>query len=210
MLRIVAGELGGRRLRAPGGRDVRPTRESVREAWFNALAGRVAGARVVDLFAGSGALGLEALSRGAEEVHFVEADRRVVDVLRRNVEELGVGDRSRTFRRDVRTFLDDLSRRGEEPYDVGLADPPYGSGEAERLVAAWAERPFARLLCVEHGAEAVFEDASAVWHRGYGDTGLSFFASPGEPSDDAGSPIDVAGGAADGGPAAPDGAQDPA
>lgn len=195
MLRIVAGELGGRTLRTPGGRDVRPTRESVREAWFSVLADRVVGARVLDLFAGSGALGFEALSRGAEEVHFVDADPRVLDVLTRNVEELGVADRTTIFRRDVGTFLDDLRRRGEEPYDVCLADPPYGSSGAEEVVDAWVHRPFGRLLCVEHAAEVTFDHPAVAWHRTYGDSGLTFFLTAHD------IPGDESGGQRDGGAA---------
>jgi 16S rRNA (guanine966-N2)-methyltransferase len=100
-IRIIAGELGGRYIEAPPGRRTRPTAERVREAWFSALGDRLEGATVVDLFAGSGALGLEALSRGAARVHFVETDRRAAESIRRNVQDLGVRDRSRLVRRDV-------------------------------------------------------------------------------------------------------------
>lgn len=171
MLRIVAGELGGRRISAPSGRGTRPTREMVREAWFSALGDAVAGARTADLFAGSGALGIEALSRGAASVDFVESDRRVAAVIRENLEELGVAGRSRVVRRDVGTFLDEAL---DEPYDLALADPPYGSDWPRRLAALQGSRPFARLLCVEHAPGALEGADGIVWRREYGDSALSF------------------------------------
>ncbi|MFQ5889068.1 MAG: 16S rRNA (guanine(966)-N(2))-methyltransferase RsmD [Gemmatimonadota bacterium] len=173
-LRIVGGELGGRRIRAPNGRRTRPTREAVREAWFSALGPRIAGARVLDLFAGSGALGIEALSRGAAWVDFVEGDRRTAALLRRNLAELGLVERSHTSCREVFAFLDNIV--GEGAYDVALADPPYGTGDTERLVERFRRAPFAALLCVEHASESLRE-AMPDWHRRYGDTSLSFFSS---------------------------------
>lgn len=171
-LRIVAGEYGGRWISAPSGRRTRPTREMVREAWFSALGDRVRGARVLDLFAGSGALGLEALSRGGASVVFVESDRRVAEVLAENVAELGVEDRARIRRCDVASFL---RRRDEgETWDLALADPPYGSDWPTRLAEAQRRRPFARLLCVEHRVGALDGAAGVVWQRAYGDTALTF------------------------------------
>lgn len=179
-LRIVAGELGGRVIEAPSGRGTRPTRAMVREAWFSALGGAVAGARAADLFAGSGALGLEALSRGAASVDFVESSPRVARVLRRNVEELGVGDRARVVRRGVEGFLDDLSEA--ELYDLVLADPPYGEDRAGRLADRLRRRPFARLLCVEHEPGALDGAPGVVWQRSYGDSALTFLRPP-DPAD---------------------------
>lgn len=174
MLRIVAGELGGRRISAPPGRDTRPTREMVREAWFSALGDAVAGARVADLFAGSGALGIEALSRGAASVDFVESDRRAAAVIRENLDELGLAGRSRLVRRGVEAFLDGL----DEPYDLALADPPYRSGWPRRLAELLARRPFAALLCVEHAPGALEGVEGVVWERTYGDSALSFLRPP--------------------------------
>lgn len=120
--RIVAGSVGGRRIDIPS-RGTRPTSERVREAVFSALeaAVDVAGARVLDLYAGSGALGFEALSRGAEHATFVEADRRAAQVLRRNADSLRLGG-IKVERANVETYL--ASDPGE-PYDIVLADPPY-------------------------------------------------------------------------------------
>ncbi|MPY82533.1 MAG: 16S rRNA (guanine(966)-N(2))-methyltransferase RsmD [Actinophytocola sp.] len=121
MTRIVAGSAGGRRLRVPP-RGTRPTAERVREALFNALdaAGDVEGARVLDLYSGSGALGLEALSRGAADAYFVESDRRAVEVLRGNVDALGIGG---TVRHGVVTTV--LAEPAPAAFQLVIADPPY-------------------------------------------------------------------------------------
>jgi 16S rRNA (guanine966-N2)-methyltransferase len=126
-LRITGGELGGRRIRVPrGARDLRPTTERVREAVFSIL-GDVSGARVLDLFCGSGALGIEALSRGASEATLV--DRRPA-AARRNLEALGLTEHARAVRADAGRFL----RRAEDgSFDLVLCDPPYRL--ADRLAA---------------------------------------------------------------------------
>ena len=121
-MRIVAGTARGRRIEAPSGRDIRPTTDRVREATFNALTsmGVIEGATVLDLFAGSGALGLEALSRGALHATFVDADRRTAALVERNVATLGFGERARVVVADAR------ARAGTfEPVDVAFCDPPY-------------------------------------------------------------------------------------
>lgn len=174
-LRIVSGELGGRFIEAPPGRTTRPTSSRVREAWFSALGDRVVGARVLDLFAGSGALGLEALSRGAAHVHFVESDRRVLATLRRNVATLGVGDRATLDTRDVFDFLDAVEAEGRT-FDLALADPPYATRATERLIERFAARPFAPLLCVESTADGPAPHGRAAWTRRYGDTRLTFYS----------------------------------
>ncbi len=121
-MRVVAGELRGRRINAPLGKKTRPTTDKAREATFNALGslGVVVGARVVDAFAGSGALGIEALSRGAEHCTFIERDREALEVLRENLETLGLGDRSTVVRGDVMTNIG-LAHN----VSLVLADPPY-------------------------------------------------------------------------------------
>jgi 16S rRNA (guanine966-N2)-methyltransferase len=118
-VRVVAGRLGGRRINAPRGRATRPTSDRVREALFSLL-GPVEGASVLDLFAGSGALGIEALSRGAAAVDFVETDARAVAAIRANLDALGL-ERARVHRRDALGYL----RAGAGPYDLIFADPPY-------------------------------------------------------------------------------------
>ena len=121
-MRVVAGEFRGRRINAPLGKKTRPTTDKAREATFNALGslGVVVGARVVDAFAGSGALGIEALSRGAEHCTFIERDREALEVLGENLETLGLTDRSTVVRGDAMTNIG-LVRNAS----LVLADPPY-------------------------------------------------------------------------------------
>ncbi len=178
-LRIIAGRFGGRRIEAPPGKRTRPTREVVREAWFSALGRRIDGATVADLYAGSGALGIEALSRGARSVHFVEADRRACAVLRRNLRRLGVESQARVTCGDALAFVGRLGTVEEAPFDIALADPPYESDEAARLVERFRTIPFASILCVEHAPDAV-TDLPSLWSRRYGDTSLSFFGTSAE------------------------------
>ena len=120
-MRVVAGRFGGRRLAAPPGRGTRPTSDRVREALFSIL-GSLDGARVIDLDAGSGALGIEALSRGAASAVFVERDARAAGVLRANLDTLGIDADVR--RADALAALRDARARGET-YDLALCDPPY-------------------------------------------------------------------------------------
>ena len=127
-MRIVAGLYGGRRLTAPAGSDTRPTSDRVREALFSMLASRIGtfeGLKVIDLFAGSGALGLEALSRGAAHCTFVERDPTAVAALRANIAALQADA-------DVRAQAIESFAGG--PYDLAFADPPYGSGAGERAL----------------------------------------------------------------------------
>src|SRR4051812_463180 len=126
-LRITGGELGGRRIRVPrAARELRPTTEKVREAVFSIL-GDISGARVLDLFAGSGALAIESLSRGASEATLVDTHPQTA---RRNVESVGLGERAQVVRADAARFL----RRAEEgAFDLVLCDPPYRL--ADRLAA---------------------------------------------------------------------------
>ena len=124
MTRIIAGTAGGRTLRTPPGAGTRPTSDRVREALFSALdaRGAVAGSRVLDLYAGSGALGLEALSRGAATAVFVEADGRAASVVRANAGALGFATAARVVAGTVERVL---AGRPDSPYDLVLLDPPY-------------------------------------------------------------------------------------
>jgi 16S rRNA (guanine966-N2)-methyltransferase len=130
-VRVVAGEFKGRRLVAPRGTRTRPTADRVREALFSML-GDVSGARVLDLYAGSGALGIEALSRGAESALFVERDARAVDALRRNLDATGA--RGEVRKQDVVRFLG----RPEGTFDLVFCDPPYDGAPAAAAALAAA------------------------------------------------------------------------
>ncbi len=148
-MRIVRGRWAGTDLVSPGGR-VRPTAEPVRDAWMSLVEKELKGARVLELFAGTGALGLEALSRGAASVDFVENGPGALHALKANVAKLRVQERTRIFRMDALSFIERL-----EPgaYDLCLCDPPYTSRLSDRIVRLWREVPWAGLLTVETGAE---------------------------------------------------------
>jgi 16S rRNA (guanine966-N2)-methyltransferase len=176
-LRIVAGELGGRRLVTPDA--VRPTTERVREALFSSLGDVVVDVSVLDLFAGSGAMGLEALSRGAAAAVLVDVDRSAAAACRANVEALGVGGQARVVERSVRDVVSGPPP-AEAPFGLVCCDPPYdvpGADVAE-VIAALAEPGW-----LAPGARVVVErpagDAGVVpwpggwlvgWERKYGDT----------------------------------------
>ncbi len=157
-------------MESPRGADVRPTPERVREALMSILGSRVVGARVADLFAGSGALGLEALSRGAAHATFVERSARAIRAIRGNARRLGAGADATVVRGDA---LAHARRLRSRPYDIVFADPPYGRGGAEAVLAVYRRRPFARELWLEHRAGELANDDGALEQRVYGDVGLS-------------------------------------
>ena len=130
-MRVVAGDLRGRKIESPTGEGTRPTTDKVREAVFNALGslGVIDGSRVIDVFAGTGALGIEALSRGASHCVFVENDREALAVLRKNIATLGLGDRSTVIANDA---FSGLASHGVA--DILIADPPYGFTHWEKLL----------------------------------------------------------------------------
>ena len=174
-MRIIAGEWGGRRIKAPAGRDVRPTTDRVREAWMSALGGRLDDLTVLDLFAGSGALGLEALSRGAAHATFVEIARASLMSLEDNVRMLGAGERATVVRGDALKYA---RRLGPDAFDLALADPPYGHGHAAALLERFHEVPFARALWVEHRTGEPLPELAGLKHRRYGDTSLTILTAP--------------------------------
>ena len=179
-MRVIAGELGGRRIKAPRGRATRPTSDRVREALFMSLE-PLAGVRVVDLFAGSGALGIEALSRGAEHVDFVEWDRAARAALAENLSALGLADRARVWPLRVPAGLD---RVGAALAAAGLvlADPPYGGAPARETLIALG-RPGALAagtrVVVEHHAKDELPDRcghlARTRSRRYGETVVSTY-----------------------------------
>ncbi len=127
-MRVIAGAAKGRRLVAPKGERTRPTADRVKESWFSSLQAVLPGARVLDLYAGSGGLGLEALSRGAASVTFIEHDRRALGALRTNLAAVGLPGAT-VVGRDVHAAL--VEGLSDAPFDLVVADPPYATAEAE-------------------------------------------------------------------------------
>jgi 16S rRNA (guanine966-N2)-methyltransferase len=156
-------------LKALRGKRVRPTTDRVREAWMSALGEQLVAAHVWDLFSGSGALGLEALSRGASRVSLVEHSRGALDVIRRNVEMLGAEDDCVIVADDVFRFLG----RSSERAGIALADPPYGTEDARRIVELFLSEPFANELWLEHPWRETLPLPSHARTRRYGDTALT-------------------------------------
>ena len=176
-MRIVGGEFRGRPLATPRSNAIRPTTDRTREALFNILSHRFAdkleGARVLDLFSGTGALGLEALSRGASFALFIEESAEGRGLIRTNVESLGLTGRSKIFRRDAT----DLGEVGTmQPFGLLFADPPYGKGLGERALRSAKAGGWlvpGALCIVEESAAAPFDLSSGFLiadERGYGDT----------------------------------------
>jgi 16S rRNA (guanine966-N2)-methyltransferase len=169
-MRIVAGRWRGRIIAAPRGRLVRPTADRVREAWMSVVQPWLPGARVLDLFAGSGALGLEALSRGAAHADFVEQSAASLRALHANIAALDAADRAHVERADVVRVIGRLARGA---YDVAFADPPYDEGLAAAVAEHWLEAPFATFIGIEHSVREALPAGGEM--RRYGSTALTFY-----------------------------------
>jgi 16S rRNA (guanine966-N2)-methyltransferase len=174
-VRIIAGRWRGHTITAPPGEKTRPTTDRVREAWMSALQHDLPGARVLDLFAGSGALGLEALSRGAVHVTFVEKAAGPLRALQSNIDRLHADGDVAVVKADALRYVDALPAGA---FDLVLADPPYDSDAARRLVTRFHEVPFAHILCVEHRAQDTLPESADARTRRYGDIALTFITAP--------------------------------
>jgi 16S rRNA (guanine(966)-N(2))-methyltransferase RsmD len=179
-MRVIAGRAKGRRLRVPKRRGVRPTSDYLREALFDILGASIRGARFLDLYAGSGAVGIEALSRGGAEVVFLEQDPGCLRVLRENVELVGLGP-MRVVAGDALRVLRRFVRQGER-FDIIFLDPPYGTGLARRsldVVAPGTLLGPRGLVIVEHFAkEWLPQQIGNLWRARetvHGQTVLSFY-----------------------------------
>ncbi|MBU1155306.1 MAG: 16S rRNA (guanine(966)-N(2))-methyltransferase RsmD [Proteobacteria bacterium] len=180
MLKITGGRLRGRNLKVTPGLAIRPTGAKMRQALFNILGPRVADARVADLYAGSGALGLEALSRGAASCLFVEKSRPTAQLIQANLASLGLEDQSRVVATGLEAATGAL--KAAAPFDLVLADPPYGKGQVARLLElaaqGWLLAPEG-LLIIEHSPKEAPEAPGGLEiydHRRYGQSELSFLA----------------------------------
>lgn len=185
MTRIIAGRAGGRTLRTPRGSATRPTSDRVREALFSALdaRGAVQGASVLDLYAGSGALGLEALSRGAQRAVLVESDRRTAALIATNARELGLADATVL----TRSVLEVLRGEPDAAYDLALLDPPYPLAETELSQALAALTPWLApeaVVVVERSGRSPEPTWPPSWQaerqRRYGETTLWVAVAPGQ------------------------------
>ncbi|RJP21356.1 MAG: 16S rRNA (guanine(966)-N(2))-methyltransferase RsmD [Candidatus Abyssobacteria bacterium SURF_5] len=182
-MRITGGQMKGIVLRAPRGLETRPTSDKVREAVFQTLGGLVSGTRVLDLFAGSGALGIEAISRGADFCVFVEKDRSAVRVIADNIARAGMQDKSRIVRSDFRDAVKMLSRHGET-FRLILLDPPYASDILTGVAATLAANPIVAqggILVLEHFKKTTAPDSLAgittAETRYYGQTAITYYRS---------------------------------
>lgn len=184
VLRVTGGEARGRRIRSVSGRTTRPTADRIRVALFNILGSKVNGARVLDLFAGSGSLGIEALSRGAASAIFVEKDRNCVLLIRRNLAELGYESISQVRQGDVVSEVKRLGMEGVS-FDIIFLDPPYAAEELIPALLAVSEAGVMSRGCLvvaEHSSRKglpSIPSLNVVDRRVYGDTALSFFEKGG-------------------------------
>ena len=181
-MRVIAGTARGTRLATAKDERIRPTLDRVREALFNILAPRIENARFLDLFAGTGANGIEALSRGAAAATFVDNDGRSLAIVRRNLAAARVAARARLHRFSLHRDLAALAE-GREQFDVIFADPPYGFGEYEALLAGVCQHSLLApggVMVVEHARRATIASGTTglecTRQAEYGDTSLSFYA----------------------------------
>lgn len=173
-MRVTGGHLKGRRISVPGGRDIRPSTDKLREAIFSTIGNDITGARVADLFCGSGALGIEALSRGADYTLFVDSSRRNIINLKKNLQNLGI---TGNFDLKVMDVLKIRSRMLEN-LSLVFADPPYKQGLGDRLISLFCLPKFDwhGILVLEHEPDWVCEkkEMEVLNHKVYGDMAVSF------------------------------------
>lgn len=168
-MRIVGGKFAGRELTSPGGTRVRPTAETVRVGIMTMLKADLPKARILDLFAGTGAMGLEAVSRGAKYVDFVEFGPTSLHSLKANIARLRIREKTKVFKKDALPFAAAL-----EPwrYDIVFVDPPYGSKMLDRVIETWQEKKYSHILVAEHAVahemprgafdKRIFDEMTAV------------------------------------------------
>ena len=180
-MRVVAGKIKGHRLRVPKGRDLRPTAARVKEALFNILPHDLSGLRVLDLFAGTGNLSVEALSRGAAQAVLVDASRKAAVAIRENLRALGLSNSCEVWIAPVLKAVRALARRGEK-FDLIFLDPPYEKDWIGKILRILAEEGLLKddgVLVVEHSVREKIAERYGCLHlrdqRRYGATLLSFF-----------------------------------
>lgn len=176
MMRVITGSARGRRLRTLDGTDIiRPTAESVKEAMFSIIQFELDGSRVLDLFAGCGQLGIEALSRGAQSCHFVEQNKQALEVLKDNIRHCCLEEKAAVITGDARAFL-----KRDNTFDIALLDPPYQKGLIEEVLPLLVSRMSAGglILCESDKQEALpeqIEDWAVKKRYNYGKTKLTLY-----------------------------------
>ena len=188
-MRIISGSSKGRRLTTRKSDAIRPTSDRVKESMFGILGDRVKGRTALDLFAGTGNLGIEALSRGARRAVFVEMGRQAVPVIRRNLALCGMWDRSEIVPKDVIRAIGILKERGE-CFDLILVDPPYGKGMVQRTLLKLSLNPIYHrdsILVIQHDRREPLSSSAGGWNlmrqKRIGDTLLSFLGPVSEPAE---------------------------
>lgn len=181
-MRIISGALKGRKLRPPKGKDIRPTSDKVREAIFSILFSRVEDAAVADIFAGTGAMGMEALSRGAAEAVFIDKSLQAISLVKENLQAMGLEARSQVLRCDIVRNPDRLARF-QSLLDIVFVDPPYKNPEFEAILGALESSGAVKqdgLVIFEHGLREKPEKSYGRFkladQRKYGKTLVSFFS----------------------------------
>lgn len=174
-LRIISGTLGGRIISAPDGKITHPMSERIRNALFNMIGDEIQGANVLDVFAGTGSLGLESLSRGAKHATFVERDKLANCILNENIEKLNVAELSTTYKMGVSTFID---QNQGNLYDVIFADPPYNDMQLStvaRLGTLLKPNGLMVLSYLGRGEVPTVNGVVVVDNRSYGTAALIFY-----------------------------------
>jgi 16S rRNA (guanine966-N2)-methyltransferase len=181
MIKLTGGNLKGRSIKSLPGSTTRPSSSKVREAIFNIIGGRVTGSSWLDLFGGSGAVGLEALSRGADGVTFIEKDAGALNCLKKNISLFNLTDKVRLFRQDALTFL----KNKPESYSFVFLDPPYQSDYYEKVFSLINKNPAILkpdgVLIVEHRTKIILPDIVLIMKKSYkyGDTSVTLYCSEG-------------------------------
>ena len=182
-MRVVAGEARGCRLKTPSGDRIRPTADRVKEALFEIIGERIRDARVLDLFAGTGNLGIEALSRGACSVLFVDADRSAVKLIGQNLTRTRLSERAETWKTEARLALDRLKKKGRR-FEIVLLDPPYGYDRTESILKRLCRNKLFSprgLMVIEHDRRTDLperiDSLERCDRRRFGDTMVSFYVN---------------------------------
>ncbi|WP_090977134.1 16S rRNA (guanine(966)-N(2))-methyltransferase RsmD [Paenibacillus sp. CF384] len=180
-MRVIAGTAKGRTLKAVPGKNTRPTTDKVKEAIFSMIGPFFDGGLVLDLFAGTGGLGIESLSRGMERAVFVDLDGGSIEIIKQNVQAAGVAEQAEIYRTEAVRAVKALAKRGLK-FELVFLDPPYRMKEMDTLMNELAERDLlgtAATIVVEHDADHVYPETMDVFrqirHAKYGDTAVTIY-----------------------------------